>query len=90
MNLKKNSVDRGINQTSRKLALRIVAEFTVNFSFETSINRKNIIFICNHLIVNTFQDSKHSYEPLLRYVNPQLSCIKVLLHACEVFFRYQA
>ena len=46
-------------------AKRINAEFSVLFSVVTSINRTNIRFISYHIIFNAFQDSKHSYKPLL-------------------------
>ena len=63
------SVDRGINQKRAENCINarsaLLQKFSVLFSVDISINRKNIRFISYQLIFNGSQDSKHSYQHLL-------------------------
>ena len=59
------SVDRGINQKRTENCINarsaLLQKFSVLFSVDTSINRKNIKFISYHLIFNSFQQ-RNSYK----------------------------
>ena len=63
------SVDRGINQKRTENCINargaLLQKFSVFFSVDTSIIRKNIRFISYHLIFIASQDSKHSYKPII-------------------------
>ena len=44
----------------------LLQTFSVLFSVDTLINRRNIRFFSYHLVFNAVQDSEHSYKPLLK------------------------
>ena len=89
MNLFLFSADRGINQKRTENCINgrnaLLRKFSVLFSVDTSINRKNIRIISYHLNLIAFQEEK---QPYLNHAEifPTFNVVEIHMTSQSSFF----